>query len=72
MTETLAKQFKDRFDRLALKPSSGGRFEVRIDGETVYSKLATGTFPEEEAIAEEVQRRLATMPEPGQRPAAAH
>jgi selenoprotein W-related protein len=27
--------------------SSGGVFEVTIDGDLVYSKKATGTFPEE-------------------------
>ena len=31
---------------------------MRINGEEVYSKLATGEFPEPEAIAEEVGRRL--------------
>jgi selenoprotein W-related protein len=27
---------------LTLLPSSGGRFEIRADGETIYSKLQTG------------------------------
>lgn len=26
-------------------PSSGGVFEVRVDGELVYSKIETGRFP---------------------------
>lgn len=25
--------------------SSGGRFEIAVDGENVYSKAATGEFP---------------------------
>lgn len=27
-------------------PSGGGKFEITIDGEVVYSKLAEGRFPE--------------------------
>jgi selT/selW/selH-like putative selenoprotein len=32
--------------RLVLIPSDGGRFEVSVDGKQVFSKLATGRFPE--------------------------
>ena len=38
--------YKARMTRLILVPSEGGRFEVSIDGALVYSKLATGKFPE--------------------------
>lgn len=41
---------------LTLIPSDGGRFELVVDGETVYSKLQTGTFPDEDAILEQMQR----------------
>jgi selenoprotein W-related protein len=30
--------------------SDGGRFEVFVDGEKIYSKLQTGRFPENEEI----------------------
>jgi selT/selW/selH-like putative selenoprotein len=45
-------------ERLELEPSGGGCFEVSADGEEIYSKLATGTFPDEGRILEEVRRRL--------------
>ena len=32
--------------------ASQGKFEVRIDGETVHSKLETGRFPSNEEIKE--------------------
>jgi selenoprotein W-related protein len=38
-------------------PSDGGRFEISIDGDLIYSKLKTGKFPEEEAIVGEVTKR---------------
>jgi selT/selW/selH-like putative selenoprotein len=33
-----------------------GAFEVRVDGELVFSKLAEGRFPSEEEILRELSR----------------
>ncbi len=35
-------------------PSHGGRFEVTVDGELIFSKLAEGRFPEEREILEKI------------------
>jgi len=35
---------------VTLIPSSGGAFEVVVDGQQVYSKLETGSFPDEESF----------------------
>lgn len=43
---------------LKLLPSDGGCFELKIDGELVYSKLKTGTFPDEKSIIATVGARL--------------
>jgi selT/selW/selH-like putative selenoprotein len=32
-------------------------FEVIVDGKKIYSKQATGEFPEPEAIVQEVRKR---------------
>ena len=37
-----------------LLPSHGGRFEVTVDGELIFSKLAEGRFPEEKEILERI------------------
>ncbi len=37
-----------------LLPSHGGRFEVTVDGELIFSKLAEGRFPEEKEILEKI------------------
>jgi selenoprotein W-related protein len=37
----LLRQFEQRIEAIALIPSDGGRFEVRVNGQLVYSKLAT-------------------------------
>jgi selenoprotein W-related protein len=43
---------------LELVPGGGGCFEIDLDGKRVYSKLKTGSFPEEEAIEEMISARL--------------
>jgi selenoprotein W-related protein len=40
---------------LELIPSSGGVFEVTINGEKIYSKKETGLFPSSEAIIEKME-----------------
>ncbi len=57
--ELLLDRFELQLGEIALVPSSGGRFEVSVDGELVYSKLATGRFPSEEELLDLVGVRLA-------------
>ena len=35
-----------------LVPSRGGCFELKVDGRLVFSKLATGQFPDQEVLIE--------------------
>jgi selenoprotein W-related protein len=42
----LLEEFPREIEKLTLIPSSGGRFEVEVNGKLIYSKLATGEFPE--------------------------
>jgi selenoprotein W-related protein len=50
----LAKRIESRteVDRVDLIPSSGGVFEVKVDGALVFSKKATNRFPDEREIEE--------------------
>ena len=43
---------------VALIPSSGGAFEVKVGDENVYSKLAKGVFPSESAVLEGIDTQL--------------
>jgi selenoprotein W-related protein len=43
---------------MTLIPDRGGCFEITMDGELVYSKLATDEFPNENAIMEIAANRL--------------
>jgi selenoprotein W-related protein len=50
LTERILGSFKGRVTSLELVPSSGGVFEVSRDGQALFSKKATGRFPEWEEI----------------------
>jgi len=41
---------KQDLGQLVILPADGGRFEVSVDGELIFSKLAEGRFPENEEI----------------------
>ena len=57
MADSLISTFGNQIAQLNLRPSSGGRFEVTIDGQLVYSKKATGKHTTNEAIVEAVRAR---------------
>lgn len=48
MTSRLLDTFKQKIKELTLVPSGGGSFELSVNGDLLYSKLQTGTFPDEE------------------------
>ena len=50
-------RLKQDVKSLTLVPSSGGTFEVTVNGQKIHSKLATGQFPEPEAILKTVRSK---------------
>jgi len=57
MEKTLPK-FKWDVDEWQLVPSDGGRFELLVDGELVFSKLAAGRFPEPNEAIDLITKQL--------------
>jgi len=48
---------QERFNaEVELFPSSGGVYEVVVDGRLVYSKKATGVFPDELELLASLER----------------
>ena len=43
----LLKKYEYQISEITLVPSDGGRFEVSVDGNLVYSKLRTGRHTDE-------------------------
>jgi selenoprotein W-related protein len=58
LTSKLLTSFKQQIQDLKLIPAGGGCFEVTANGELIYSKLRTGKFPDEQAIADAIKARL--------------
>jgi selenoprotein W-related protein len=58
LTTKLLETYKQRIKNLTLVPSGGGCFELKLDGELVYSKLDTGEFPSESEMVDVVGERL--------------
>jgi selenoprotein W-related protein len=47
----LLKEFEPEIESVALVPSDGGRFEVRVNDHLIYSKLQTYRHPEPGEVA---------------------
>jgi selenoprotein W-related protein len=58
LTAELLEAFEFKIESVLLIPSRGGRFEVSVDDELVYSKLATGRHAEPGEIKELLAARL--------------
>jgi selenoprotein W-related protein len=59
MVDKLLEEFESQIKGFGLIPSSGGAFEVVVDGDLVYSKLETGEHAEYEQVAAPIRSRLA-------------
>lgn len=55
LAEDLFTHFRSSISEMKLIPSSGGAFEVTVNGEKIYSKLDTGVFPKSDHIIEQMQ-----------------
>jgi selenoprotein W-related protein len=61
MAQELLTTFASDLGEVALQPGRGGVFEVRVDGETIWSRAVQGRFPE----AKELKQRVRDCVAPG-------
>jgi selenoprotein W-related protein len=54
----LLNQYEADIESLSIIPSSGGRFELVVDGHLLYSKLATGRHVENGEVSRLVKNYL--------------
>ena len=59
MAQELLTTFEADLGEVALVPGTGGVFEVRLDGETIFSRKAEGRFPESKEVKQLVRDRIA-------------
>ncbi len=65
MAQELLTTFQDEIGEVALLPGKGGVFDVRADGETVWSRAAQGRFPDIKELKQLVRDRIAPGKELG-------
>jgi len=59
LAQELLMTFGDELGEVALKPGTGGIFEVRLDGERLWNKKEAGRFPEPKEIKQLIRDRVA-------------
>lgn len=59
MAQELLTTFDTELGEVALIPGSGGVFEVRVDGELVWSRKSQGRFPESKELKQRVRDHVA-------------
>jgi selenoprotein W-related protein len=59
LTQELLMTFDTDLGEVALVPGTGGVFEVRVDGELIWSKKTQGRFPESKELKQLVRDRIA-------------
>jgi len=59
MAQELINTFSDELGEMALVPSSGGVFEIRVDDELIWSRKEKGRFPEITELKQLVRDRIA-------------
>jgi selenoprotein W-related protein len=62
LTAALLKDFEMQVGNFTLVPSDGGRFEVSINGELLYSKLQTGRHVQPGEVNELFQKYIEENP----------
>ncbi|CAN5745443.1 SelT/SelW/SelH family protein [soil metagenome] len=59
MAQELLTTFEGELGEVALVPGTGGIFEVRLDGELIFSRKEAGRFPESKELKQLVRDRIA-------------
>jgi selenoprotein W-related protein len=59
MAQELLTTFEQEIGEVALRPGTGGVFEVQVDGATVWSREAEGRFPDIKELKQRVRDRIA-------------
>ena len=59
MAQELLTTFESEIGEVALLPGRGGVFEVRVNGETVWSRAEQGRFPDMAELKRLIRDRVA-------------
>lgn len=65
LAQELLTTFEAELGEVAMLPGTGGVFEIRLNGETVFSRKQEGRFPEAKEIKQLLRDRIAPDKELG-------
>ena len=58
MAQELLTTFESDIERVSLVPGTGGIFEVRLNGETIFSRKQAERFPESKELKQLIRDRI--------------
>ncbi|MBL8251386.1 MAG: SelT/SelW/SelH family protein [Candidatus Competibacter sp.] len=59
LAQELLTTFEEELGEVALRPGSGGIFEIRVDEQVIWSRKEEGRFPEAKEVKQRVRDRIA-------------
>jgi len=59
MAQELLSTFSEELDEVALKPGTGGIFEIECDGEIIWERQRDGGFPDAAELKRRVRDKIA-------------
>jgi selenoprotein W-related protein len=59
MAQEVLTTFETELGEVALVPGTGGIFEIRLNGELIYSRKEAGRFPESKELKQLIRDRIA-------------
>src|SRR5215213_4535880 len=59
MAQEILTTFSDEIGEVALVPGTGGVFDIRVDGELVWSRAEKHSFPDIKELKQSVRDRIA-------------
>jgi len=59
MAQEILTTFETEMGEVALVPGTGGVFDVRLNGELIYSRKEAGRFPESKELKQLIRDRIA-------------
>ena len=65
MAQEFLSTFGPDFGEMALRPGTGGIFEIRYDGDLIWERKADGGFPEAKVLKQRVRDLLDPMHDVG-------
>jgi selenoprotein W-related protein len=65
MAQELLTTFADELGEVALAPGRGGAFQIRVGGELIWDRAASGGFPDIKELKQLVRDRIAPQKDLG-------